>query len=205
MCRGSRIFCLGSRGRASGHQISTVPNLELQSSRTRRSIFAKVDLWSPQCLICQIEPKSPTSGPVYRRDYISRREITGFARRYFSTIVGSLLAAFSIAGIYLVRTPPVYTAHAELLIDPKLPQPVRESSGDNGYQLDGPQVDSQMAVLRSHVLAGFVVDSLSLVHDPEFGPSPPSALSSLYRSIFGTEATPSPLSDQELKLIAEQR
>ncbi|MBS0240402.1 MAG: hypothetical protein JSR89_18470 [Proteobacteria bacterium] len=106
-------------------------------------------------------------GGGYRRDYISHVEITSFLRRYLRTIVGTFAVALSLATIYLIHTPPTYTARAQLLIEGKPSPPVRGSSEDT-YQLDGPQVESQIAVLRSETIARGVVDTLSLDHDVDF-------------------------------------
>ena len=112
-------------------------------------------------------------GYGYRRDYISHMEITSFLRRYSQTIACTISAALTLALLYLIFTAPTFTARAQLLIEAKPAQPVRGSSEET-YQLDGPQVESQIAVLRSETIARGVVNALGLDHDPEFmGPINP--------------------------------
>jgi capsular exopolysaccharide synthesis family protein len=106
-------------------------------------------------------------GSAYKRDYISHAEISSFLRRYIRTILASLVLMLSIAVLYLIITPPTYTARAQLLIDPKTVQPVRSSTDDSAF-LDGPQVESQIAILRSETIASGVVAVLGLDRDPDF-------------------------------------
>lgn len=84
--------------------------------------------------------------------------------------------AVGAAGFYAISARPMFTARAQILIDPRLPAVLREQLGETTLSLDSPQVESQMAVLKSEELAGTVVKSLDLVNDPEFQPKPPSAL-----------------------------
>jgi capsular exopolysaccharide synthesis family protein len=109
----------------------------------------------------------PSLGGAYKRDYISHAEISSFLRRYMRTILASVVVVLSIAILYLIVTPPTYTARAQLLIDPKTTQPVRSSTDDSAF-LDGPQVESQIAILRSETIARGVVDALGLDHNPDF-------------------------------------
>jgi capsular exopolysaccharide synthesis family protein len=104
---------------------------------------------------------------AYKRDYISHAEISSFLRRYIRTILASVALVLSIAILYLIVTPPTYTARAQLLIDPKTAQPVRSSTDDSAL-LDGPQVESQIAILRSETIARGVVAALGLDHNPDF-------------------------------------
>jgi capsular exopolysaccharide synthesis family protein len=109
----------------------------------------------------------PSLGSAYKRDYISQAEISSFLRRYIRTILASVVVVLSIAILYLIVTPAIYTARAQLLIDPKTTQPVRSSTDDSAF-LDGPQVESQIAILRSETIARGVVAALGLDHDPDF-------------------------------------
>lgn len=106
-------------------------------------------------------------GGSYKRDYISHAEISSFLRRHIRTILGSVALVLSIAILYLIFTPPTYTARAQLLIDPKTSQPVRGSTDDSAL-LDGPQVESQIVILGSETIARGVVTALGLDRDPDF-------------------------------------
>ena len=55
----------------------------------------------------------------------------------------------------------------QLLIDPKLPQPLRESPSEPSFFVDSPQVESQIAILRSEELALTVIKKLGLFEAPE--------------------------------------
>jgi capsular exopolysaccharide synthesis family protein len=84
----------------------------------------------------------------------------------------SLIAGIAIATTYVLMAAPIFTARAELIIDPKIPQLLREQTGEVSFSLDNAQVESQIAVLRSEKIAEKVVKQLELSDDPEFQPVP---------------------------------
>ena len=104
-----------------------------------------------------------------RREYLTRSDIAHFIRRNARTIAASILLSLAAAALYLALAQPIFTAHTQILIDPKLPQPLRESPGEPTYTLDSPQVESQIAVLRSEGLALSVIKKLGLLDDSEYG------------------------------------
>lgn len=109
----------------------------------------------------------------YRRDYVGQADIANFIKRHLSTLISSVLLALVLAALYLLQTTPIYTARAQLLIDSRSAQ-VREGTQEGAYPLDGAQVESQIAILRSSMLAGAVVEHLNLLDDPDFNPPPKS-------------------------------
>ena len=139
---------------------------------------------------------------AYRRQYITRSDIAHFIRRNAKSIAVPILIGIAAAALYLLLAPPIYTARAQLLIDPKLPQLLREGAGDSNLQIDSPQVESQIAVLRSSEVALAVVDKLGLLDNPEFQGRPgPFSLS---RWVSSPKAVDS-LSDDERRLVAISR
>ena len=112
--------------------------------------------------------KRRNESSLSRREYVTRSDIAHFVRRNAATIVGSILVSIAAAALYVLLAQPLFTARVQLLIDPKLPQPLRESPSEQSYYLDSPQVDSQIAVLRSEELALAVIKKLGLLEDPEY-------------------------------------
>jgi Mrp family chromosome partitioning ATPase/capsular polysaccharide biosynthesis protein len=111
-----------------------------------------------------------------RREYVTFADIAQFVRRYLPTILACTGVTLAAALLYVVTTKPIYTATAEVLIDPKLPQPLRESGGEVAVSFDAPQLESQIAVFRSEAIAASVVEAAGLDADPEFNGEQQSGL-----------------------------
>ena len=119
-------------------------------------------------------PKEMTALPPAAdgRENLSYREIVRFLKRYAWLIGATTLAAASLALLYTVAATPIYTAHAQILIESRLPQVLRQQLGEASLALDSPQIESQIAVLRSEQVAHGVVQKLNLEADAEFAPPP---------------------------------
>jgi capsular exopolysaccharide synthesis family protein len=102
------------------------------------------------------------------REFIGYADIMSFVRRHVWTIAGSPVIALVAALVYICIADPIFTARSQILIDPKMPQLLREQSGEVSFSLDNAQVESQIAVLRSEKIAMMVINELSLDKDPEF-------------------------------------
>lgn len=86
------------------------------------------------------------------------------------TLAIAIAIPLALAFYYLLNATPIYTARAQLLLDPQTPEPLAApSAGSITY--DSPQVESQIAVLRSEKLGMSVVRELNLLNDPEFNPA----------------------------------
>lgn len=138
-------------------------------------------------------PESARSAP--ERSFISHNDIARFVKRYFWTIAASILVTLSAAILYLLTTTPIYTARAQILIDPKIPQVLRQQTGEAVFALDSAQVESEIAVLRSENIAASLIDQLHLLDDSEFtGKDEPPAAKQSAGSITGkkdaTDAAP---------------
>jgi polysaccharide biosynthesis transport protein len=105
----------------------------------------------------------------------------GFARRQYLIILFVAALGLGVGFIYLLVTPPVYTAHASLIIDP-------HPNGSlfiqqQGLLGDDPiEVDSQMELVKSKAVALLVVKDLKLMDDPELRGSSGGFLSMLMGS-----------------------
>src|SRR5215831_7983108 len=110
----------------------------------------------------------PFGASVPGGQIIGYADLVSFIRRHVWTIVGSPLIALVATLLYLLMTDPIFTARSQILIDPKMPQLLREESGETNFSLDSAQVESQIAVLRSEKIAMMVVRELNLNKDPEF-------------------------------------
>jgi succinoglycan biosynthesis transport protein ExoP len=94
---------------------------------------------------------------------------TGFLRRQYLVIAIATLCSVGFGLVYLVLTPPQYTAKAMILIDSskvRVLQPQQQALGD--APLDTAQVETQVEVLKSEKFAHSVIKELHLTDDPEF-------------------------------------
>lgn len=94
-------------------------------------------------------------------------DIFDFVRQNQRVLAISLAVPLVLAFWYLLSATPVYTARTQLLLDPQTPEPLAGTRAP-GATFDSPQVESQIAVLRSEKIAMTVVKDLNLFNDPEF-------------------------------------
>lgn len=100
-------------------------------------------------------------------EYIGYGDIARFVRRSVLTLVSSVAISLMAGFAYVLTTPPTFTARAQLLIDPQIHQPLQDPTAYVNFSLDNPQVESQIAVLRSEKIAHTVIEKLDLSNDPE--------------------------------------
>jgi polysaccharide biosynthesis transport protein len=103
-----------------------------------------------------------------REEGISRADIVGFLLRYNRVVARSTLAGMLLALAYIATTPSIFTARAQLLLDPGLIQNVPRIAGEIQLAMDTPQIESQIAVLRSERIINAALKKLDLLLDPEF-------------------------------------
>lgn len=138
----------------------------------------------------------PQREQLLRREYVTRSDIANLIKRNASTIIRSILAFVAAAAVYVLLAQPLFTAHTQLLIDPKVPQALAKSPNEPSSELDSPQVESQIAVLRSEELAVAVIKELGLLDDPEFQVGQQSRLRALLARFFNGKESVAP-SDEE--------
>ncbi len=119
--------------------------------------------------------------------------------RHARVITLAVLAGLAIAGLYIVITPPTFTAHAQVLIDVQTPQTLPQRQGEIMVTMDAAQVESQLAILRSDNLSDMVVTRLDLASDPEFVLGSPSILKQL-TGLFRHQAAKLPPRDMAHRL-----
>jgi capsular exopolysaccharide synthesis family protein len=128
-----------------------------------------------------------TSSPG--EEFIGYADLVSFIRRHVWTIAGPPLIALVGALAYVFITDPIFTARSQVLIDPKMPQLLREESGEVNFSLDNSQVESQIAVLRSEKIALIVINELNLSKDPEFQDQKTSIFAELCSWLSGSGDT----------------
>lgn len=109
---------------------------------------------------------------------LSIADIFHFIRRYFVLTSLTTCAALALAVAHILMATPLYTSAGLLLIDVRVPHLATEQWRETGGVLDGAQVESQIAIMRSEPVSIAVVKKLGLLNDPRFNPPDPSETSS---------------------------
>lgn len=113
----------------------------------------------------------------------SRSELLAFARRYAGVIFGCMLASLMLAWLNVASQEPTFTAKTQILIDPRTPEVLTTEGGRVETSLDTAEVESQITLLRSELIATMVIDELDLTNDPEFQGHKPSRVDMLVNAV----------------------
>ncbi|CAN2532868.1 hypothetical+protein [Methylocapsa aurea] len=92
-----------------------------------------------------------------------------FVWRQWKLIAGVTALFLLVAAVEIARTTPLYTASAQLLLDPRKEKAGGQDAIMTDAALDLPTIESQIAIIRSSALLRRVVEKERLVDDPEFG------------------------------------
>ena len=120
------------------------------------------------------------------------KSISDFVRRQYPVIGFVLAIAIALGFVYVMTTPPSFTATTTMMIDAKRVQLFQQSSMINDLPIDAATVESQIEVLKSETIAQAVIDKLHLVNDPEFvgpGGGLVGTLLNLVTSLFSSGET----------------
>jgi len=125
-------------------------------------MLQKVENRAPHLDVITGEVASP--GEIFRA-------FRSLLRRQRWVILFAVAFAIGLAGVYVVTTPPSFTALAKLIIDSRKVQLFsKESSAPTGGDLppDSQEVDSQVEILKSDQIARAVIRQFHLTEDPQF-------------------------------------
>lgn len=110
-----------------------------------------------------------------------RATALGFLRRNWRLIAATTAAVLAFGVLFVLFAPVKYRSSAQLLIDPRGLQILKNEITRSGDSTDGNLVDieNQRYILLSRSVLGAVVDQQKLVDNPLFGGGPPGLLSRL--------------------------
>jgi len=106
----------------------------------------------------------------YQPDYITYSDISGFIRRHFIILLAGVILGTLSAILYVWSATPLYTARAQLLIDPSSTQVLQDKRTE--ITLDAAHIQNQIEVIKSDKILIDVINKLDLLRDPEFGQMP---------------------------------
>src|SRR5712691_2980348 len=125
--------------------------------------------------------------------------ILGFVRRRLSLIIGAIALTTAIGVIYLVMTPPSFTAKATMVIDTRKVQLFQQPSLIGDMPVDAGTVDSQVEILRSENVILPVIKQLQLTEDPEFGGPKRGLFGKLFQFVATIFRAQEPRSELEIQ------
>jgi capsular exopolysaccharide synthesis family protein len=102
----------------------------------------------------------------------SLRELFGVLARRRLTILAMIVLASVFAAVYLVKTPPRFTATTTMILDTKR-MPLFQNDAVVEGPVDQAAIESQVETIKSDKVSSQVIRKLGLLDDPEFvSPSP---------------------------------
>ena len=114
------------------------------------------------------------------------------------------LASVTLAMVYLLFTPPTYSASTTLFIDPRPKKIVSEDTGQGGLGTDLALLESQVAIIRSDAVLSRVVAALKLDKDAEFAPPPSNGLTAGVKAWLGIVRPATKPKDQAVSSLAQR-
>ncbi len=147
-------------------------------------------------MLNRFSPTRTLDAPAEERGF-DLWEIISFAWREWKFIALVVSVTLLVGVTYVLRETPLYTASADVLLEPRRERaPVESVISD--ANLDFAMVESQMAIIRSSVFLRRVVEKERLYSDPEFGSVPVPSLSILekIRSLFFLFGGPADIKSQ---------
>jgi succinoglycan biosynthesis transport protein ExoP len=97
------------------------------------------------------------------------RDAVNFLWRQWKLIGGIVALSVFLCALYLARATPMYTATAQLLLDPRKERAAGQDVFMSDALLDQQTLENQMMIIRSTTLLRRVVEKMQLTRDQEFG------------------------------------
>jgi polysaccharide biosynthesis transport protein len=91
-----------------------------------------------------------------------------FVRRQLPVIIITTTLAITLGVVYVLNTPPSYTAQATMIIDTNKVNIFKQQQIIGDLPVDSSMIESQVEILRSENVALAVIKQLHLTEDPEF-------------------------------------
>ena len=120
-------------------------------------------------MLNRLEIDKASSTPAAEGGGFELRDAVNFLWRQWKLIGGVVALFVFLCALYLARATPVYTATAQLLLDPRKERAAGQDVFMTDSMLDQMVVENQMMIIKSTALLRRVVEKMQLNRDPEFG------------------------------------
>jgi polysaccharide biosynthesis transport protein len=102
------------------------------------------------------------------RPTIGVTDIIATLRRHWAFLVFGSLTGLALGISYIASVPTLYKSSARIMIDTSVDRYLQANKIIDAPGLDDAQIGSQIYILSSESVADAVINSMDLVHDPEF-------------------------------------
>jgi len=120
-------------------------------------------------MLKRLETQREAAAPAEADEGFDIQSYVNFVWRQWKLIAGVTALFLLVAAVEIARTTPLYTASAQLLLDPRKEKAGGQDAIMTDAALDLPTIESQIAIIKSSALLRRVVDKERLVDDTEFG------------------------------------
>lgn len=123
------------------------------------------------------------------------REYVAFAWRHWIFIASTTTLALLFGLVFLAYSVPLYTATAQVMLDPLTERaPVQNSTTPNVYFIDPAMMENQISLIRSDGLLRRVVEKNKLytVASADAAPAEPAGWDAIKEAVLGKPAAPAP-------------
>jgi len=108
-----------------------------------------------------------------------------FVRRQYVVIAFAIALTTMLGIVYLITTPPIFTAYAKMIIDTRKVQLFQQESIMGDLGIDTAAVESQVELLKSQNIALAVVKANHLTENPDFVGSGKGLWGTITGAVFG--------------------
>src|SRR5579875_115037 len=112
--------------------------------------------------------ESDDSGPLKTSHFKPIESFIGIIKRHVEVFGALIASSIALGLLYLYTTPPSYTAHAQMVIDDRRVQVLKQQSVIESAMIDAGMVNTKIEVLKSPNISSSVIKELHLTEDPEF-------------------------------------
>src|ERR1700722_4060035 len=130
------------------------------------------------------------------------KSLVDFARRQYPVIVFAAAIAIALGLIYILTTPPSFTATTTMIIDSKKVQLFGQQSIFSDMPVDSSMIESQVEIIRSETIALAVIKKFNLADDPDFVGGGGGLIGTLVGAVTGLFASSEPPSEFTLNRAA---
>ncbi|WEX10475.1 exopolysaccharide transport family protein [Chelativorans sp. AA-79] len=141
------------------------------------------------------------------KDHISFRDLWLFLRRHMLILILATLAGIALGALYMVKTVPIYSAVARLVIDREQARIASQDASTGTIIIEAAEIASEVEIVKSEAIARSVIRELDMIDDPEIleARSWRSALRSAVTSAFSWGAEDAEDADALLDEEAQMR
>lgn len=123
-------------------------------------------------------------------------------RRQMPIVAVVMICSVALAALYLLNTPPRFTATGTMVIDTRRLQLLQQQSVLSDIQIDASTVQTQVEVLKSDNISLAVIRKLRLTEDPEFVGPHGGLISSILKFLPSFSKPAAPPSQEDLEQAA---